>query len=270
MRRVLTALALIPVVVYVVFWANFWIFLGVVATVAFLCYREYDAIVAHFGFGAPGRLGYCAGLLLLVAPAVLERVAPSVLPPGRADISLPIVALALLVLTLAMRGEDLAKSLPRAALLFIGIVYIFGSWRCAIGLHEQNPHWLMYALLLNWIGDSGAYFVGRKFGRHKLAPRVSPKKSWEGAVASVITSVLIAGAYLVRFVPGVSVVTAIALTAIANVAGQLGDLAESAIKRGAGVKDSGAILPGHGGFLDRVDSTLFAMPVIYAYLKLLG
>jgi phosphatidate cytidylyltransferase len=128
----------------------------------------------------------------------------------------------------------------------------------------------MFALLLNWAGDSGAYFVGRQFGRHKLASRVSPKKSWEGAVASVAMSVLIAGAYVVRAVPGVSIAAAIVLTSVANVAGQLGDLAESAIKRGAGVKDSGAILPGHGGFLDRVDSTLFAMPVIYAYLKLVA
>src|ERR1017187_2880150 len=182
MRRVLTALALIPVVVYVVFWANFWIFLGVVITVACLCYREYDAIVAHFGFGAPGRLGYGAGLLLLV---------------WGGDTGLPIVALILIAIALAMRGEDLAKSLPRAALLSTGIVYVFGCWRCAIGLHEQSPHWLMYALLLNWVGDSGAYFIGRKFGRHKLASRVSPKKSWEGAAASVATSVLIAGAYLV-------------------------------------------------------------------------
>jgi phosphatidate cytidylyltransferase len=255
MRRVLTALALIPVVVYVVFWANFWVFLGVVITVAFLCYREYDAIAAHFGFGAPGRLGYAAGLLLLVSGG---------------DTSLPIVAMALLAMSLAMREDDLAKSLPRAALLFTGIVYVFGCWRCAIGLHDQNPHWLMYALLLNWVGDSGAYFVGRKFGRHKMASRVSPKKSWEGAVASVATSVLIAGAYLVRTVPGVSVLAAVALTAVANAVGQVGDLAESAIKRGAGVKDSGAILPGHGGFLDRVDSTLFALPVVYAYVKLVG
>jgi phosphatidate cytidylyltransferase len=253
MRRIFTALALIPIVVYVVFWANFWIFLAVVSAAAFLCYREYDAIVAHYGFGAPGRLGYGAGFLLLVWVG---------------DTSLLIVAMALVALALAMRGQDLAKSLPRAAMLFTGIVYIFGCWRFAIGLHEQNPHWLMYALLLNWAGDTGAYFVGRRFGRHKLASRVSPNKSWEGAAASVVTSVLVAGAYLLRMVPGVSVVAAIALTAVANTAGQLGDLAESALKRGAGVKDSGDILPGHGGLLDRVDSTLFVLPVIYAYLKL--
>jgi phosphatidate cytidylyltransferase len=116
----------------------------------------------------------------------------------------------------------------------------------------------------------GAYYVGQLFGRHKMAPRVSPHKSWEGAVASLAASVPIAAAYLLRFVPGVTVAQAMALTAAANAVGQLGDLAESAIKRGAGLKDSGGILPGHGGFLDRVDSTLFSLPLIYAYLKLAG
>jgi phosphatidate cytidylyltransferase len=101
-----------------------------------------------------------------------------------------------------------------------------------------------------------------------MAPRVSPNKSWEGAAASVATAALIGGAYLLRFVPGTTVIEAIGVTAAANIAGQVGDLAESAMKRGAGVKDSGAILPGHGGFLDRVDSTLFALPVIYGYLLL--
>jgi phosphatidate cytidylyltransferase len=101
-----------------------------------------------------------------------------------------------------------------------------------------------------------------------MAPRVSPKKSWEGAAASVATSILIAGGYLMYFA-GIGAPRAIALAAAANVAGQLGDLAESAMKRGAEVKDSGAILPGHGGFLDRVDSTLFSLPVVYACLKLM-
>ena len=181
-----------------------------------------------------------------------------------------LTGIALLVLALAMRAEDLAKALPRASLLFIGVVYVFGSWKCALPLRALNPHWLMYGLLVSWAGDIGAFYVGRKFGRHKMAPRVSPKKSWEGAAASVVTAVVLAGAYLLRFIPGISVASAIAVTAAANVAGQLGDLAESAMKRGANVKDSGTMLPGHGGFLDRVDSTLFALPVIYAYLKLVG
>ena len=253
MKRVLTALALIPTVAWVVLWANSWIFLAVLATVACLCYREYNAIAADYGFGAPGVAGYGAGLLLLFAPDV----------PWFA-----VVILALVILVMVMRVENLAHELPRAALLLTGIVYIFGCWRCARPLRELSPHWLMYGLMLNWVGDIGAYYVGRPFGKHKLAPRVSPNKSWEGSIASVVTSALVGTIYLQLFLPSVPLWQAVALTVAANIAGQLGDLAESAMKRGADVKDSGAILPGHGGFLDRVDSTLFALPVIYAYLKL--
>ena len=254
MKRILTAAALIPIVVYVVLAANYWLFLAVLITVSCLCYKEFDSIAAAFGLGAPGPLGYAVGILLLV---------------WRADAWLLLVAFALLAFALAMRETDLARSLPRSALLIAGVVYIYGCWRCAVPLREINPHWLMYALLLNWTGDIGAYYVGRNFGVHKLAPRVSPKKSWEGSAASVITSILLAGGYLVYFV-GSPAAEAILLTAAANVAGQFGDLAESAMKRGAGVKDSGGILPGHGGFLDRVDSTLFALPVIYGYLRLIS
>ena len=255
MKRVLTALALIPCVVYVVLWANFWVFLAVLALVACLCYREYDGIAAGYGFGSPGPLGYGAGLLLL-AP----------IP----DAWLLVVGVALIALVLAMREADLAQSLPRAALRLMGILYVFGTWACALPLRGRSPHWLMFALLVNWSGDIGAYYVGRAFGRHKLAERVSPKKTWEGAIGSLAASSLIAGAYLLRFVSGVTIPQALTLTLAANAAGQLGDLAESAMKRGAGVKDSGNLLPGHGGMLDRVDSTLFALPVIYASLRYLG
>jgi phosphatidate cytidylyltransferase len=255
MKRVLTALALVPIVVYVVLWANLWIFLAVLFTVAFLCYREYDDIAAAYGFGASGLTGAAAGYLLFA---------------WRGDAWLYLTLVLLIVLVWVMRMDDLAKALPRAALLFLGVVYIFGCWKVAIPLREINRHWLMYGLMLNWVGDTGAYFVGRKFGKHKLAPRVSPKKSWEGSVASVLTSVLVGGAYLLYFVEGITIPHVVGITVAANVAGQLGDLAESAMKRGAGVKDSGAILPGHGGFLDRVDSTLFALPVIYAYLLVIA
>jgi len=254
MKRVLTALALIPIVAWVVLWAEPWIFLAVLAGVACLCYREYNDIAAGYGFGAPGVVGYGAGLLLLIwweAPW------------------LSLVGVCVVALVLVMREEDLAHALPRAALLVVGVIYVFGCWKCARPIRELNPHWLMYGLMLNWVGDIGAYYVGRPYGRHKLAPRVSPKKSWEGSIASVITSAVVGTLYLQRFVPGVPLWQAIALTVAANSAGQVGDLAESAMKRGAHVKDSGGMLPGHGGFLDRVDSTLFALPVIYAYLLLI-
>ena len=254
MKRLLTALALIPAVVFVVLWANYWIFLAVLTAVALLCYYEYTGIAEGYGFGRLSIMGYGAGVLLLVWQGEAWPL---------------ISVIALVAMADAMRSDDLSKTLPRAALLLTGVVYVFGCWKWALELHTYySPHWLMYAMLLNWAGDSGAFYVGRSFGKHRMAPRVSPKKSWEGAAASVVTSALVGGAYLVRFVPGTTVATAIGLTMAANAAGQLGDLAESAIKRGASVKDSGGILPGHGGFLDRVDSTLFTLPVIYLWLKL--
>ncbi len=256
MKRVLTAALLVPFVVYTVMWANQWVFLAVVAVSALLSYREYDLIAAGYGFGAPGPLGYGAGLLLLVVPYT-----------GAFPL---MIGLALAGLVLAMRSADLAHALPRTSLLVLGVIYIFGCWRCAVVLHERSAHWLMYALLVSWSGDIGAYYVGKAFGRHRMADRISPKKSWEGAAASVVTSVLLAGAYLLHFVAGVSVAAAVLLTALGNMAGQLGDLVESAMKRGAGVKDSGALLPGHGGFLDRVDSALFVMPVIAAWVIVTG
>jgi len=254
MKRVLTAAALIPIVVYVALWANPWVFGAVVVAAALLSYREYESMAAGYGFGAPGPLGYAGGLALLFGESSIGLMA--------------LAAAALAAFASAMRDSDPAKALPRSALLVTGIIYIFGAWKCALGLHAVGRHWLMYALLVSWVGDIGAFYVGRSFGRHRLAARVSPKKSWEGAAASVVAAIAIAGAYLIHFVPDVGIAEAILLTAAANMAGQLGDLCESAMKRGAGVKDSGAILPGHGGFLDRVDSTLFVMPLVYGWTLL--
>lgn len=252
MKRVFTAAALIPIICYVVLWAKLPVFLAVAAVAACLTWREYHGIALP-GTALSWRslLGYAVGLVLLFVPMSYAWGV--------------VLALALVALALEMRAADLADTLPRAAALAFGVVYVFGSWRCAILLREVNPHWLMYALLVSWAGDIGAYYIGRNFGRHRLAERVSPKKSWEGAAASVIAALAFAGAYLAYFV-GVPVAPALALTAVANTAGQVGDLAESAIKRGAGVKDSGAILPGHGGFFDRVDSTLFVLPVVWFYV----
>jgi phosphatidate cytidylyltransferase len=254
MKRLLTALALIPAITYVVLWANYWVFLGVLMVVALLCYYEYTGIAAGYGFGRLSLFGYAGGVLLLVWQAETWPL---------------ITVIALVALADAMQADDLAKTLPRAALLLMGVIYVFGCWKTALALRmNYSHHWLMYALILNWAGDTGAYYIGRTFGKHKMAPRVSPMKSWEGAAASVITSILVGGAYLFRFIPAMNIPAAIGLTVVANIAGQLGDLAESATKRGASVKDSSGILPGHGGFLDRVDSTLFTLPVIYIWLKL--
>jgi phosphatidate cytidylyltransferase len=250
MKRVVTALFLVPIAVYAALFAPWGSFLAVIALVALLCFHEYAAIT-----GSSAPLGYVSGILILIAP--------------QHELVLLMILSTLAALCLTLSAADLAQGFARASALVTGIIYIFGSWKTGILLHDISPHWLMFGLMVNWIGDTGAYYIGKNFGRHKLAPAVSPGKSWEGAVASAVTGVAFGLIYLPLAIKGTSLMRAGLLALAANVSGQVGDLAESAIKRGAGVKDSGTLLPGHGGMLDRVDSTLFALPVLYALLTFL-
>ncbi len=125
---------------------------------------------------------------------------------------------------------------------------------------------LLFTLVLIWVGDTAAYFVGRTFGRHLMAPQVSPKKTWEGAVANLLGSLLVA----VVFYRWMNIALPLlgCLAVLASVAGQAGDLLESAYKRSAGAKDSGVLLPGHGGILDRIDALILAAPIVWYYLTL--
>jgi phosphatidate cytidylyltransferase len=157
----------------------------------------------------------------------------------------------------------LREILTSVACTFLGSFYTFAPWRFSIDLRRESVHLLFFALALNWIGDTAAYYVGRHVGLHKLAPIISPMKSWEGSTASVAASVIFGLLYLGYFMPRLPWWQTLLLSVLGNVAGQFGDLAESAMKRGAGMKDSGNLLPGHGGMLDRVDSSLFAVPAIY-------
>lgn len=122
---------------------------------------------------------------------------------------------------------------------------------------------LLFALLIVWVTDSGAYLVGRKFGKHKLAPRISPNKTWEGSIGGTVLSVIVSAIYLKFFPQAYDWSIMLVIAVIASVAGQFGDLVESALKRYYNVKDSGKILPGHGGILDRFDSLLMVLPVLY-------
>lgn len=248
MKRVLTALLLIPFFVYTVLWAPPWAFLVTVAAVAVLCFYEYSDLTALHGIAKPGVFGYAAGLLVLLLPARYDSF---------------FILVALLGMSLALRSHELAEALPYAGALLLGVAYVFGSLRCGIELRAINAYWLFFALSLNWAGDIAALYVGRWIGRHRLAPHVSPGKSWEGSIASTVASLIYAAFYFHFLLPSAPLASSLGLTVIANIAGQFGDLCESALKRGAGVKDSGKLLPGHGGWLDRVDSSLFALPVVY-------
>jgi phosphatidate cytidylyltransferase len=252
MKRVATALVLIPVLAWVILAGPRWAFVAVTAIVGLLAFHEFDQIVAEHGFTRAGIPGMLAGLALLFAP----------------DPEIAFVLAGIAGLALALRIRDLSHVLPSAASFLLGIVYIFGAWRCALALRGVNPNWLMFALILSWAGDTAALYIGKAFGRHKLAPNVSPAKTWEGAIGSVAGGVLAGAIYAHYLLAGAPLGMVLILAAAGNIAGQFGDLAESALKRGAGVKDSGSTLPGHGGWLDRIDSSLFAIPVVYGLLKL--
>ena len=144
-----------------------------------------------------------------------------------------------------------------------GAIYIGGAWVCAYNLRAINPHWLLFAFLLCWAGDTAALYIGKNFGRRKLAPKISPGKTWEGAVASVVGGVLVGAVYAHYLIPSASLAIVLVIGALGNIAGQIGDLVESAYKRWGGVKDSGSSLPGHGGWLDRIDSSLLSIPAVY-------
>jgi phosphatidate cytidylyltransferase len=248
MKRFATALALIPVITYIVIWSPFPAFAVVLTTVAVLCFVEYSGIVAAHGVSKPGPVGYIAGLIVLLAP--------------HADVAI-MGGVAVAAMSLALRANDLRAELGRCGALMLGVAYVFGCWRCAIGLRALSPYWLFIAIALNWVGDSAAYFAGRSLGRHRLAPLISPAKTWEGAVASTAGSVLFGVLFTHFAMPGTPVWMILVVCMLGNAAGQVGDLCESALKRGARMKDSGTMLPGHGGWLDRVDSTMFAVPVAY-------
>ena len=191
-------------------------------------------------------------------------------------------------LTITMRRAQMSGAYPAAAASVFAFAYVALPMAMLVELRQQiaGAFWVLYLLLIVWAGDIFAYFVGRSLGKHLMAPRISPKKTWEGAAASVAASLLV-GSLLFTYALSISsfllrvgLITRrdglfglekpewlpiILLTIAVNIAAQLGDLVESLIKRGAGVKDSGTILPGHGGMLDRIDALLFAVPVLWLY-----
>lgn len=255
MKRVITSVLLIPTITWVVLFAPDFAFMATVCLFASLCWMEYAGIAAHYG----AHFGVLAGWLPGLAYLLLQR-----------EESIALMALVLAALAFSLRVGDLKQAIPSAALFTLGILYTFGAWRSAIALHRVDPYWLLFALTINWVGDTAAFYVGRAIGKRKLAPAISPGKSWEGAIASALA----AGVYGVFFLrwalPGTGLPLAALMAVLGNIAGQLGDLAESALKRGAGVKDSGTTLPGHGGWLDRLDSSLFSMPIVHLLLRIAG
>lgn len=280
MKRVATAAVLIPLVLLAVYKAPFWALTWLIGVVALLATHEYLNIVKGYGV-IPVRSGPYAAIatLFLITPAIAKYRSESIL----------VLAFSLGILItscVAMRRTDLreatlASALSLFALPYVGLALWSMTW---FGLSLHCGYLFLFVFLAVWVGDTAAYYVGRSIGRHKLAPTVSPNKTWEGAIASALFSAVAVGLWarygvsdqwlkftytidaVNEFADAVSAlhhstILAAALGLLINIAAQLGDLFESMIKRGAGVKDSGTMLPGHGGILDRIDALLFAAPV---------
>ncbi len=201
----------------------------------------------------------------------------TVYPGGDVRQTGPVITLGVLavfVMVMAMR-RDLAGAFDRVGRLVLGLVYpaLLLAWvpllrRLSPDEYGRNVVFLLLACI--WLGDTGAYFAGRTFGRHRLAPRLSPKKTWEGVVGGLAASVAAALVFTWALAPPWNAWQAAGIGAVVCTAGIVGDLAESMLKRAVGVKDSGTFLPGHGGALDRIDSVLFGAPALYFLLVVLG
>jgi phosphatidate cytidylyltransferase len=265
MKRILTALVLIPLVIALVFLAPDWLVTAATCAVALLAAWEYLGIAQAAGAGSPR-------IPVLVAIAVLFVV--SLLWPDKLTVTVGALSLALLVYC-AFRCplEEALKASGSAVfcLLYIGFTLIAVP---ALRTSEDGKSLVLFLMCAVWAGDSVALYTGRALGRHKLAPKISPNKTWEGAVGSLLGSLLVTVLLIVLATQlagrEISVLGFrgspahwLMLAVVVNIAAQVGDLAESALKRSAGVKDSGTLLPGHGGVLDRIDALLLAAPVLW-------
>lgn len=289
LKRILTAVVLIPIVLVLILRSPIPVVALIAALIALLAVQEFLKLAESYGihpFRWPTYIFVGLFFLFLaISPAnkPLLSTAIFVYTVGVAAAFAPFV-----FLTIGMRRLNLSAAFPAALVSTFAFAYIALPLGFLVQIREQwsGAFLLLYLLLLVWAGDIFAYFVGRNLGRNLMSPRISPKKTWEGALASLIAS-LVVGMLLYNYALPISsflldlhlidrrdgyfalqkppLWPTLLLSAAINIAAQLGDLVESLIKRGAGVKDSGAILPGHGGMLDRIDALLFAAPVLWYY-----
>jgi len=296
MKRVLTAVVLIPFVLLAVLRAPAPLFAFLVAVVALLTASEFLQITTHYQLQPSPRTTYVLIVLLFVGVALQSSKTPLLSVAAMMyAVGFAAVIGAFILLVVGMRSADLRTAFPGAAASAFAIIYVALPFALLAQLRQEwaGAILILYLLIVVWAGDTAAYYAGRLLGRHKLAPRISPGKTWEGTIASFLVSVAV-GTWFFSSAKGVSLallrahlidqgqgffapqppdlLTLLILSGLINIAAQLGDLVESLIKRGAGVKDSGALLPGHGGMLDRMDALLFAAPVLWYYsaLRVLG
>jgi phosphatidate cytidylyltransferase len=265
MKRILTAIVALPVLLYTV-WSEIPYFFVALTTIAILlALGEFYNLALKVGCRPQIIPGYAAALLVAACFVYGEPI----------WVVAVICALTIISLAAALaRPDEMNKSLVSVSATVFGVAYVALLASFLVGvrmIHTPESHLasklltMFFAMVM--MTDTGAYYTGRSIGRHKLAPRVSPGKTIEGAVGGFIAAIITGPLCKWIFFPEIQIVHAMALGATIGVLGQVGDLAESMLKRGSGVKDSGNLLPGHGGMLDRVDSILFCAPLLYYYSR---
>ncbi len=278
MKRELAGAVAIPIVLVILFKGPAILFNALVAVIALGAVWEFYRIAEKTGHPVAKTVGLAGSALLLGGAALLwgpfrfetpagdlVQVAVKTRPSFWFVAALTIVFLAAIA-PMASRVPP-ASALGGAASTIFGIVSIALPATAMCLLRGRSPRVVLMLLLIVWVCDSCAYYFGRMFGRRPLAPMVSPKKTWEGSIGGLVGATLFgAAAGTWWFLPELGPVRGALAGALASTAGQIGDLVESLWKRGAGVKDSGTFLPGHGGFYDRIDSLLFAAPVLAAFV----
>ena len=268
MKRVLTAIVLIAAVLALIVYGQLWMITLFAAILAVLAGFEYRQL-ANVGASGRGRIPLWWMMLGIVVLFLATFYRPN-------ETLLVISALGMVLFAWSGFRSPLERILPVTAAGVFGLLYVAYPLTLLplLWMHEDGTALLLFLLVCVWAGDIAALYIGRAFGKRKLAPRLSPGKTWVGAVASIFGSVLAAygvvelsdlltshGNTLLHITEPVW--QTFVLAAILNIAAQIGDLLESAIKRSAGVKNSGSMLPGHGGILDRIDALLLATPVLW-------
>lgn len=260
-QRLLTAAVLAPLIIW-----------GIISLPTLYLAILFALIILQGGWEWSGfmKIGETSkrAMYVVVVALCLALAAYSFAKPQGNWIALPVLSLLwwLFAIIWVLRYPRNTKCWSRPAMEgMIGIFVLVPSWLSLIALHGaggQGPYWVLYLLTLIWVADSSAYFGGRRFGKHKLAPEVSPGKSWEGVISALLVTAIYAVAIGQWFgLSGNQWLFFVVLSVITVVFSIIGDLAESMFKRHAGIKDSGNILPGHGGVLDRIDSVTAAAPV---------
>ncbi|HVG29468.1 MAG TPA: phosphatidate cytidylyltransferase [Pyrinomonadaceae bacterium] len=266
MKRILTALVALPVIIASIWFEQLRLLFVLIAAAAMMAgLYEFWILSARRDMKAMRELGTFFAVAFLI---LFFYRAPSAAPE-----LLLALAVLFVVATLAaamLRGAPFERMIGSAGATVLGVLYVVFLGGHLVALRtsfepQLARHLLFFFLLVLMGSDTAAYYTGRALGRHKLAPKVSPGKTWEGAAGGMCASLAFAALAHYWFFHELSLRAALPLAAVMNVVGVLGDLTESALKRGAGAKDAASILPGHGGLLDRLDSLLFNAPLLYYF-----